>query len=263
MAIGASPVWVAPNDGSVPAAAQVWIAGYGGSVVGASPVWIAGYGGPPPVGIGATPVCVTGFGGSGSGGSPVVTSVWSASDASVNGMTLTNGGLTVTSPAGVGANLSIRGTIGHTSGKLYVEFSTSEAVSGNVEFGFASAGFIPAGRLGDSNYSGGNTANGNLIVSTGFAGSWAMSFTSAVNDVFSLAIDFTAGLIWIGQNGVWHGSDPTTGINHAISFTPAIVGALFPGLSVAPYAGTVGVWTLQATAASLKYAPPSGFTAWG
>ena len=41
---------------------------------------------------------------------------------------------------------------------------------------------------------------------------------------------------------------------------PATVGALFPGMSFSLWID--GTWTLQSTAASQKYAPPSGFSAW-
>ena len=62
-------------------------------------------------------------------------------------------------------------------------------------------------------------------------------------------------------SGVWqNGSNPATGSLPIVSFVPATVGALFAGMS---FVGTnCGVWTLQSTAASQKYAPPSGFSAW-
>ena len=62
-AIGATPVWIAPNDGTVPSAVQSVIAGYFTPVAGASPVWIAGFFAPPPAAIGATPICISGWGG--------------------------------------------------------------------------------------------------------------------------------------------------------------------------------------------------------
>ena len=62
-AIGATPVWIAPNDGTVPSAVQSVIAGYFTAVAGASPVWIAGFFAPPPAAIGATPICISGWGG--------------------------------------------------------------------------------------------------------------------------------------------------------------------------------------------------------
>ena len=62
-AIGATPVWIAPNDGTVPSAVQSVIAGYFTAVAGASPVWIAGFFAPPPAAIGATPICISGWSG--------------------------------------------------------------------------------------------------------------------------------------------------------------------------------------------------------
>ena len=73
--------------------------------------------------------------GAGTGGGS--TSVWSAADASANGMTLSNGGLTVT-PSGAAAEKpmepravwqSIRTSISKTTGKLYVEFKNTVAAS--------------------------------------------------------------------------------------------------------------------------------------
>ena len=120
---GAAPVWIAPGDGTVPSAVQSEIVSYYAPVAGATAVWIAGFFAPPPAAIGATPITISGWGGSGGGGPPPVTSVWSAADAAANGMTLSNGGLTVT-PAQLAQVLNTisRATISKTSGKLYVEF---------------------------------------------------------------------------------------------------------------------------------------------
>ena len=195
-----------------------------------------------------------------SGGAP--TSVWSASDAAANGMTLSNGGLTVT-PSGVAGWQSIRGSVSKTSGKLYVEFKTSAAVSGAVMLGMGnSTADITNSYLGNSNYSFGYNQAGFLYVSTGFTGlTTTPAFTVAANDVLQIAVDFTAQRIWLGQNNVWASSgNPSAGTAPFLSFVAATVGALFPGLS---FFGTGGVWTLQSTAASQKYAPPSGFTPWG
>jgi microcystin-dependent protein len=54
---------------------------------------------------------------------------------------------------------------------------------------------------------------------------------------------------------------PFGGISPFVTFTPATVGALFPAMAFST-SGSNGVWTLQSTAASQKYAPPSGFKAW-
>ena len=192
-------------------------------------------------------------------------SVWSASDASVNGMTLTNGGLTVT-PSG-STWQSIRTSSSKTSGQFYIEFANSGASStADLQFGLASSGFNPSSYLGSSIYSGGAVINsGGNVVSDGFTAEGTQHCHSPqepiFGDVFSLAVDFTTGSMWLGYNNVWlGGSNPATGSLPVISFVPATVGALFAGIAI--YGANHGVWTLQATAASQKYAPPAGFSAW-
>ena len=191
-------------------------------------------------------------------------SVWSASDAAINAMTLSNGGLTVT-PSG-SAWQSIRISSSKTSGKFYIEFANSAASStADIQFGLASSGFDPSSYLGSSVYSGGSVINsGGNVVSAGFTGNYnpAPSPIEPVpNDVFSLAVDFTTGSMWLGHNNVWlGGSNPSTGSLPVISFVPATVGALFAGIAI--YGANHGVWTLQPTAASQTYAPPAGFSAW-
>ena len=196
----------------------------------------------------------------------VATSVWSASDAAANGMTLSNGGLTVALTAA--SNQSVRSTISQTAGKYYIEFMTPTAPGAEVGFGIASSSFAAAANyLGNGNYSFGayNVSDGNI-------GAPAADFTShysangnpaAANDVWAFAVDLTAGLFWLARNNVWFGSgNPGAGTLPMVTISsPALGQTYFPGISgVGP---TSGVWTLQATAASQKYAPPSGFTPWG
>ena len=193
-------------------------------------------------------------------GGPVTpsTSVWSAADASANGMTLTNGGLTVTKTGGGWA--SIRNNINKNAGKLYVEFFLNSNTSGYLMLGLASAGFDPTSYLGASAYSGGIYATQNFV-SSGFTSNYTNNLSGPVtNDVWALAIDFTAGSIWVAQNNIWaNSSNPATGSLPVMNFIPATVGALFAGMSLNA-AGDQG--TLQATAASQKYLPPPGFQAW-
>ena len=195
------------------------------------------------------------------GGGTQPTSVWSSSDATANGMTLTNGGLTVT---GGSTFASVRGTVSRSSGKWYFEFIVGSPAASSADFlhGLASAGFIPTGQPGASAYSvglagwGSEPANGFTInYGTGFGGA-----PLVVGDVLGMAVDFDAGKAWASKNNVfWSSSSPATGVAPIITFTPATVGPLFPALSLD---NTVGSWTLQSTAAALKYAPPSGFKAW-
>ena len=257
----ATPIWIASEGvATAVAATEAQIAGYGPTPIGgATPVWVASYGGAPPVAIGAAPYWISGLGGGG-GGASAPSSVWSAADAAANGMTLTNGGLTVT-PSGVLSWQTIRGSIGKTSGKLYIEFADSGTPTNDV-IGFGSSGMTIANYLGASNYSAGMFLSPSApVVSSGFTENYNQPGGAVANDVWALAIDFAAGSIWVAQNNVWaNSSNPATGSLPIISFVPATVGALFPGMSF--YSEPAGVWTLQPTAASQKYAPPAGFSAW-
>jgi hypothetical protein len=188
--------------------------------------------------------------------------VFSATDAAAGGVTITNGDLTITNPNS--AWETVRTTSSQASGQRYVEFKvTTNSNNANFNLGFASSGFLINNYLGTSNYSVGLSANGTQYLSTGFsAGSGATpSGNPALNDVWSLAIDFTAGKIWIGKNNTWlAGGNPATGANPAVNFTAATVGALFAAISLF---NNGGGWTLQATSAQQKYSAPAGFTAWG
>jgi hypothetical protein len=189
----------------------------------------------------------------------MTTSVWSASDAATNGMTLSNGGLTLASPSGGWS--SVRTTISKTSGKLYVEFLCNVAPTGEVIiFGSANSTFNPVGYIGQTNYSGGSAMNGFNLASTGFTdtGNHIAANIPALNDVLAMAIDFGSGNIWYAQNNSWYGS-PTAGTGSNITFVPATVGALFAAISLQ---AAMGTWTLQTTPANQKYTPPAGFSAW-
>ena len=187
-------------------------------------------------------------------------SVWSATDATANGMTLTNGGLTVTQNALV-ANTSIRGTVSKTSGKVYVEFLAGPAAIGNERIGLASAGFNAGGQIGQSTYSGGYAYNAiERIGSAGFTTNYTTTLFPAPFDVWSMAVDFATGNMWFAKNNVWvNSSNPATGSLPMVTFVPATVGALFPCLTMQ---SVNEGWTIQATAASQTYAPPAGFSAW-
>jgi hypothetical protein len=188
--------------------------------------------------------------------------VWSATDATAGSFTLTNGDRDV--QAGQSAWKTVRATTSKDAGKWYAELHTITEVEYGM-LGFASSGFSPASYLGTSNYSVGFSVGGVQYRSTGFtAGSGAaLDSFLAVGSVWQLAIDFTAGKIWLGKNNTWLNSgDPVAGTNPAVNFTPATVGALFPA------AGQYGVTEggkirLCAATSQQTYSPPSGFTAWG
>ena len=206
------------------------------------------------------------------------TSVWSAADAAANGMTLTNGGLTVT--AGPGSYQSVRGTNGQTTGKVYVEFAMTggliNASIGDPAFGLASASFTPTNYLGASDYSMGcfSGAGGTIITQYQNFGSPSSAFVSNytvggifshVDDVWAMAVDLSSGKIWLAQNNVWiGGGNPSTGASPMATFIAPLLGqSYFPAMTLRNGASNTGVWTLQPTAASQTYAPPAGFSAWG
>jgi hypothetical protein len=194
-----------------------------------------------------------------------VTSVWSAADASANGMTLTNGGLTVT-PQSASVWATVRSSISRSSGKLYAEFAADAAAGFQFQaLGLASSGFVISDHLGTTNYSAGTWPGNINYVSPGFVSLYVHNPSITPSVVIGIAVDFTAGNIWFSSNNVWSASsNPATGSLPAMTFVPATVGALFLGMSFNGAAGAAnGVWTLQPTAASQKYAAPSGFTPWG
>ena len=197
-------------------------------------------------------------------GGPVTpsTSVWSAADAAANGMTLSNGGLTVTH-SGAAAWGTIRSSISKTSGKLYVEWLVSSASPDNEQlFGLANAAFAIGSYLGSSSYSAGASNAGQYANPGGTVNYTSNLAAPAQNDVYMMAVDFSVGNVWLGRNNVWsNSSNPVTGALPWASLNMVTAGPLFVALSL--YDPGSGVWTLQPTAASQKYAPPSGFTPWG
>ena len=191
----------------------------------------------------------------------MTTSVWSASDAAANGMTLSNGGLTVTH-SGAAAWVTIRSSISKNSGKLYVEWLVSSASPDNEQlFGLANAGFSVGSYLGSSQYSVGGSNAGQYANPGGTTNYISNLAAPTQNDVYMMAVDFATGNVWLGRNNVWsNSSNPGTVALPWASLIMATSGPLFAALSL--YDPGSGVWTLQPTAASQRYAPPAGFSAW-
>ena len=190
------------------------------------------------------------------------TSVWSASDAAANAMTLSNGGLTATSTRS-GVWNTLRGTVSKTSGKLYIEFLCVVCSQGDCNIGLGSTGMDISSYFGHSNYGGGQTYN-NVTTSVGVSNGWTSGGTGPATypvpgDVWAIAIDFTTGNTWVSKNNTWSQGNPATGTSPILVFTLATTGALFPGMGFLEGGDS---WTLQSTAASQTYAPPAGFSAW-
>jgi hypothetical protein len=106
----------------------------------------------------------------------------------------------------------------------------------------------------------GNLAQGMNVANTII--NYTATFTIAINAVIAFAGDFTSGKVWMAVNNVWFGGgNPATGVNPMVSLAgPSLGVSYFPAMSF--NGPNSGVWTLQSTAASQTYTPPSGFTAW-
>lgn len=90
-------------------------------------------------------------------------------------------------------------------------------------------------------------------------GAYTSSATSAVGDVWGVAVDLSANKIWFSKNGVWWG-DPAAGTGNLSIGTPTSKG-YFPALTFAATGNTF--MTARLKSGFTSYAAPSGFTAWG
>ena len=197
-----------------------------------------------------------------SAGGPV--SSWNVADATAGGFTLSN--LNLSASAGGSSSFnSIRTTrAAPTSGKLYLEFAMSNVVNDQYIYGLADGvNFTVASNYpGNTNYSAGfEPANGNINLSDGFtllSTGWAVNVVEG--DVIGMAVDCTHQLVWFSWNNSWFSSNPATGLSPFFSYARSTTGVLYPVYAVVSSFGDVV--TLQATAASQKYAPPAGFVAW-
>ena len=166
-----------------------------------------------------------------------------------------------------------RATMGVTTGKWYYEFrGVTQAGIGNVAISnfttstqnlTAVSSF--AGTL--TNYIGASASisgNALLFQSSGYSASLANStlFASyASGDVVNIAVDFTAGKIWIGKNGTWYNSgDPGAGTNATSTFT-APAGYNLPEFEVATSSDNSNQSSLTVNFGQqpFTYTAPSGF----
>ena len=137
-----------------------------------------------------------------------------------------------------------RATMGVTTGKWYYEFrGVTQAGIGNfalTNFTTSTQNLTAVSAFGGTltNYIGANaniSGNNLQFQSSGYSASLANStlFASyASGDVVNIAVDFTAGKIWVGKNGTWYNSgDPGAGTNATSTFT-APVGYNLPEFEV-------------------------------
>jgi hypothetical protein len=149
----------------------------------------------------------------------------------------------------------IMATVSRNSGKRYVEIlrvtsegSYSSAVRDN--HGLAQG---TGSRFASSSIH--YRRSGNI-----YLGSTSISSAPALSpgDVIGIAVDLTAGTVWMSRNGVWVTGNPGAGTSPLTSSLPA--GAYFPASE--SESGVEHTVTLQAKTSQLTHPVPSGFVAW-
>lgn len=173
--------------------------------------------------------------------------------------TLSNGDLTI---ASAGGDVSARSTTSKNSGKFYFE----------VLMDAIDAWYWNIGGIGEGNPTDYNSWAGNLtgVLSYGLqadlsgytawinGGGTSPGFSpGAINDVLMFAVDFDAGLAWVGFNGIWDG-DPATGATGGATYT------FTPNTTMYAYGSQVNsaVTTMRFETSAFSYTAPAGFDAW-
>jgi hypothetical protein len=186
---------------------------------------------------------------------------WNPADKSSR-VTLSGGNLTARKTAGTTSTWDMaRATQGLSSGKRYFEVLCVR-ISGtdsNIMVGIAkstapldTASGFPGG---DANGYGMYLLNGNKF-NAGSSSAYSTAWDG--NTTIGVAVDFTAGKVWLAnENTYGGGGNPSAGTGEAFS---GLSGTFFPAASMLN--GNVFDCTGRFTLASFTYAPPSGFSAW-
>lgn len=169
------------------------------------------------------------------------------------GVTLSGGDLTASQVLS-GWQMALA-TLARSSGKYYFEFVPSEIVNG-VAGGLALSTADKNSWLDD-----GAAVGGNEDKTWGYSssGGWtgidiANSAGFTAGDVIGVAADLDAGTLSFYQNNVY--MRRWTGLTAGLSYYPAV------SLNGDGYMGEASA-TIRFAAASLSYAPPDGYAAWG
>jgi len=184
------------------------------------------------------------------------TSVWTPVG---TGMALTNSNRDVVGFANV--YRTARASIGKTTGKLYYEakmITLTNTTTPQIGIGFHTSDMSLDQYQGQPATTG-KAASFWLGSDDNFlddvtAGAAIGTITSAVNDIWMLALDIDGGKAWLGRNGTWfNGGDPAAGTTPWVTFTPAGETWHF-GVTL-----RVNTDKMQLPA-TLNYAPPTGFS---
>jgi hypothetical protein len=178
------------------------------------------------------------------------------------GLALSNGNLTVTGTSASNYG-SVRGTRSQSSGKRYFEvtFNTQPTSGLGGSAGVVNSSFVLAGNYPgvDANSWGVGDNGGGAGNSTIYNGTGGYNFSSpASGDVAMVAVDQTAGNIYLGMNGTWAGGSFGSQV-----YTFGLGMQLWPAVFALQQLGTNSVATINTGGSAFAYAPPSGYTAWG
>lgn len=141
---------------------------------------------------------------------------FSAADISAN-VTLSNADRTMTL-SGSGVNRYVHSAV-RKGGKLYAEFTLTQATTGNLYIGIDSSTVTST----SPNVSGiwSFRSNGGTVTDGAYSASGGLSF--ATGDRVMLAMDLGNGKLWIGKNGTWLGTgNPQAGTNQNLTFTTGL-----------------------------------------
>jgi len=193
-----------------------------------------------------------------SGGGALV--VWDPAAVGAN-LSLSNGNLTVTRGTGGGSSwTTVRATQGRSNGKRVFQVNNDVVTSNNdgLMVGFVTASTSLAGFCGSTADSFGvHSINGRCYNNNLQVGSDALPQT--VNTQRRLAVDFAAGLIWVGLGTTWIG-DPVAGTGARFSFPPGTT--LYPAASGYRSPQQATGYFRVADLPGTPYGLPSGFTDW-
>lgn len=170
-----------------------------------------------------------------------MTVTWNPADVDPHA-TLINANLTCEQTSG-SADGGARATMGHATGKWYIEFHS--IVTGGLRY------VVGFGTLAQS--------LGNQSLTTAFNASPGLSITE-----LEVAVDIDAGQYWTRQSGGgWsNGGDPATGSN-GTSYTGAVPAAteIWPLCIMIGFFATATT-TISAESGGFNNAPPAGFAPW-
>lgn len=179
-------------------------------------------------------------------------------------VTLSGGNLIATGTVSTGspdATQGARGTVGHSTGKYYAEFTITTLDTSNGSIGIINSSYI----IGTTSPASAGSAcwfnNGFVLVN----GSSPDSFLGpSGGDVVSVAVDLVNSRIWFRKNANNWNANGTGGSNNPATNVGGYDISSITGGIVYPFAGmqSNGVWTANFGGSAYAQSVPSGFGNW-